>query len=42
MRRRLAVVTVGCKANFADSAGIAPRAARAGFELVGAGAPPTS
>ena len=34
MRRSLAVVTVGCKANFADSAGIASVAVRAGFELV--------
>ncbi|MBP2676864.1 MAG: tRNA ((6)-L-threonylcarbamoyladenosine(37)-C(2))-methylthiotransferase MtaB, partial [Deltaproteobacteria bacterium] len=34
MRKRLAVVTVGCKSNFADSAGIASRAVRAGFELV--------
>ena len=34
MRRRLAVVTVGCKANFADSAGIAALALRAGFQVV--------
>jgi len=34
MRKRLAVVTVGCKANFAETAGIASRAVRAGFELV--------
>jgi len=34
MRRRLAVVTVGCKANFADSAGVASIAVRAGFDLV--------
>jgi threonylcarbamoyladenosine tRNA methylthiotransferase MtaB len=39
MRRRLAVVTVGCKANFADSAGIASRAIRAGFDVVPAGDP---
>ncbi|MBP2674375.1 MAG: hypothetical protein H6Q84_1215, partial [Deltaproteobacteria bacterium] len=38
MRRRLAVVTVGCKANFADSADIASRAVRAGFDLVTADA----
>ncbi len=34
MRKRLAVVTVGCKANFADSAGILDKAHRAGFEAV--------
>lgn len=34
MRRRLAVVTVGCKANFADSTVIASLAIRAGFEVV--------
>jgi len=39
MRRRLAVVTVGCKANFADSAGIVAQAARAGFSVVPPGAP---
>lgn len=39
MRNRLAVVTAGCKANFADSAGIASRALRAGFEVVPPGAP---
>ena len=39
MRRRLAVVTVGCKANFADSAGIVSQAARAGFSVVPPGAP---
>jgi threonylcarbamoyladenosine tRNA methylthiotransferase MtaB len=39
MRRRLAVVTVGCKANFADSAGIVSQAARAGFSVVPAGLP---
>jgi threonylcarbamoyladenosine tRNA methylthiotransferase MtaB len=38
MRRRLAVVTVGCKANFADSAGIASLAVRAGFDLAPDGA----
>ena len=39
MRGRLSVVTVGCKANFADSAAILAHAARAGFEVVGDGAP---
>ena len=39
MRGRLSVVTVGCKANFADSAAILSHAARAGFELVGGGVP---
>jgi threonylcarbamoyladenosine tRNA methylthiotransferase MtaB len=39
MRRRLSVVTVGCKANFADSAAILTLAAGAGFEVVGTGAP---
>ncbi|RJP17660.1 MAG: tRNA (N(6)-L-threonylcarbamoyladenosine(37)-C(2))-methylthiotransferase MtaB [Deltaproteobacteria bacterium] len=39
MRGRLAVVTVGCKANFADSAGIAARAVRAGFHVVPPGDP---
>jgi threonylcarbamoyladenosine tRNA methylthiotransferase MtaB len=39
MRRRLSVVTVGCKANFADSAGIVSHAARAGFSVVPPGAP---
>jgi len=39
MRGRLSVVTVGCKANFADSAAILAHAARAGFELVGDGDP---
>src|SRR5512146_1638059 len=34
MRKRLTVVTVGCKANFADSASIAREAAFAGFEVV--------
>jgi threonylcarbamoyladenosine tRNA methylthiotransferase MtaB len=38
MHRRLAVVTVGCKANFADSAGIVAHAARAGFSVVPPGA----
>ncbi|MFA6146715.1 MAG: tRNA (N(6)-L-threonylcarbamoyladenosine(37)-C(2))-methylthiotransferase MtaB [bacterium] len=37
MRGRLSVVTVGCKANFADSAAILTHAARAGFEVVEAG-----
>ena len=39
MRRRLAVVTVGCKTNFADSAGIAAQASRAGFAVVPPGDP---
>ena len=39
MRGRLSVVTVGCKANFADSAAILTHAARAGFEVVEAGEP---
>lgn len=39
MRGRLSVVTVGCKANFADSAAILIHAARAGFEVVPGGAP---
>ncbi|MEW6721009.1 MAG: tRNA (N(6)-L-threonylcarbamoyladenosine(37)-C(2))-methylthiotransferase MtaB [Thermodesulfobacteriota bacterium] len=39
MRKRLAVVTAGCKANFAESAGIASRALRAGFDVVPPGAP---
>ncbi|HEX7519013.1 MAG TPA: radical SAM protein, partial [Candidatus Deferrimicrobium sp.] len=39
MRGRLSVVTVGCKANFADSAAILAHAARAGFEVVRGGAP---
>lgn len=39
MRGRLSVVTVGCKANFADSATILTHAARAGFEVVEGGAP---
>ena len=34
MRRRLAVVTIGCKANFTDSAEIAALAARAGLRVV--------
>jgi threonylcarbamoyladenosine tRNA methylthiotransferase MtaB len=34
MRRRLTVLTVGCKANFADSASIAGSAAEAGFDVV--------
>ena len=38
MRGRLSVVTVGCKANFADSATILTHAARAGFEVVEGGA----
>lgn len=39
MRGRLSVVTVGCKANFADSAAILAHAIRAGFEVVGDGGP---
>jgi threonylcarbamoyladenosine tRNA methylthiotransferase MtaB len=39
MRGRLSVVTVGCKANFADSAAILTHAARSGFEVVEGGAP---
>jgi threonylcarbamoyladenosine tRNA methylthiotransferase MtaB len=39
MRKRLKVVTVGCKANFADSASIARVAASEGFEVVPPGAP---
>ena len=34
MRKRLTVVTVGCKANFADSASIVREAISAGFEVV--------
>jgi threonylcarbamoyladenosine tRNA methylthiotransferase MtaB len=34
MCKRLTVVTVGCKANFADSAAIVEKAHRAGFEIV--------
>jgi threonylcarbamoyladenosine tRNA methylthiotransferase MtaB len=34
MRKRLTVVTVGCKANFADSASIVRDAIAAGFEVV--------
>jgi threonylcarbamoyladenosine tRNA methylthiotransferase MtaB len=34
MRKRLTVVTVGCKANFADSASIVREAVSAGFEVV--------
>ena len=34
MRRRLSVVTIGCKANFTDSAEIAALAARAGLHVV--------
>ena len=39
MRGRLSVVTVGCKANFADSAAILAHAARAGLEPVEDGSP---
>lgn len=39
MRGRLSVVTVGCKANFADSASIAAHAHRAGFDVVRGGEP---
>ncbi len=34
MRRRVTVLTVGCKANFADSASIAREAIAAGYEVV--------
>ncbi len=34
MRKRLTVLTVGCKANFADSASIVREAVSAGFEIV--------
>jgi threonylcarbamoyladenosine tRNA methylthiotransferase MtaB len=34
MRKRLTVLTVGCKANFADSASIVREAVSAGFEVV--------
>ena len=37
MRGRLSVVTVGCKANFADSAAILAHAAHAGFDVVPGG-----
>ncbi|HSL92557.1 MAG TPA: tRNA (N(6)-L-threonylcarbamoyladenosine(37)-C(2))-methylthiotransferase MtaB [Candidatus Limnocylindrales bacterium] len=37
MRKRLTVVTVGCKANFADSASIVREAISAGFEFVSPG-----
>ncbi|NJD63478.1 MAG: tRNA (N(6)-L-threonylcarbamoyladenosine(37)-C(2))-methylthiotransferase MtaB [Deltaproteobacteria bacterium] len=40
MRKRLTVVTVGCKANFADSASIARDATAAGFEVVSPAAHP--
>jgi len=40
--RATLVVTVGCKANFADSAAILTHAASAGFEVVESGSPPTS
>jgi len=39
MRGRLSVVTVGCKANFADSAEIVIHASRAGFNVVRGGEP---
>jgi threonylcarbamoyladenosine tRNA methylthiotransferase MtaB len=39
MRRTVAVVTVGCKANFADSGEIASHALRAGFDLASGGDP---
>ncbi len=39
MRKRLTVLTVGCKASFADSAGIIRNAAAAGFEVVPNGEP---
>jgi threonylcarbamoyladenosine tRNA methylthiotransferase MtaB len=37
VRRRLSVLTVGCKSSFADSATIVKAAAMAGFEIVPAG-----
>lgn len=39
MRRRLKVLTLGCKANFADSASIAGEAVSAGFDVVPDGEP---
>lgn len=39
MRRRIKVLTVGCKANFADSAAIAGHAAAAGFDVVAPDSP---
>jgi len=39
MRRTLSVVTVGCKANFADSAAVLSLAVRTGFDVVPAGDP---
>ncbi|HEY5995843.1 MAG TPA: MiaB/RimO family radical SAM methylthiotransferase, partial [Candidatus Deferrimicrobiaceae bacterium] len=39
MRRRLTVLTVGCKASFADSASIIREAAAAGFDVVSPGQP---
>jgi len=39
MGRTLSVVTVGCKANFADSAAAVSQAVRAGFDVVPAGDP---
>jgi threonylcarbamoyladenosine tRNA methylthiotransferase MtaB len=39
MRRRLTVLTVGCKASFADSAAILREAAAAGFDAVSPGEP---
>ncbi|HEY5996437.1 MAG TPA: hypothetical protein VIU29_05410, partial [Candidatus Deferrimicrobiaceae bacterium] len=39
MRRRLTVLTVGCKASFAESASILREAATAGFEVVSPGEP---
>jgi len=39
MRGRLSVVTVGCKANFADSAAIVIHASRAGFDVAREGEP---
>lgn len=39
MRKLIRVVTVGCKANFADSAAVAAKAAALGFEIAAPGAP---
>jgi threonylcarbamoyladenosine tRNA methylthiotransferase MtaB len=39
MRRRLTVLTVGCKASFAESASIVREASSAGFEVVSPGQP---
>lgn len=39
MRKRVTVLTVGCKANFADSASIAKEAVAAGFDVVSSAEP---